>query len=127
MDLLAKAGLQGGITVHPTIITWDPGASNTGDPVQRTEMYRNQVLDLNLVRVNPGFRKPAHPFTEGDSLMLILSGELKLQVDGEEYVLRPMQLAVIPRGAARGFEAGPQGAMFAASHLHLGDGAVPRS
>ncbi len=59
--------------------------------------------------------------------MLILSGELKLQVDGEEYVLRPVRLAVIPRGAARGFEAGPQGAMFAASHLHLGDGAVPRS
>lgn len=107
--------------MRPTIITWDPAAVGAEAPIQRTEMYRNQVLDLNLVRVDPGFRKPAHPFAEGDSLMLILAGELKLQVDGEEYVLRPMQLAVIPRGAARGFEAGAEGAMFAASHLHVYD------
>lgn len=86
-------------------------------PVWKEELYRAGQNDFNLVQVEPGAGKPPHPYAAGDSFMLVLAGKLDLQVDGQVYSLDPGQLAVIPKGAVRGFTAGAAGATFFAAHL----------
>ncbi len=86
-------------------------------PVRKEELYRADAHDFNLVQVEAGAGKPPHPYTAGDSFMLVLSGLLNLVVDGNTYPLEPGTLAVIPKGAVRGFTAGPEGATFFAAHL----------
>ncbi|MFO7273746.1 MAG: cupin domain-containing protein [Bacillota bacterium] len=83
----------------------------------REELCRDASYDINLVRVDAGVEKPEHPFDAGDSFMLVLSGELRLVVDGQAYDLHPGDLAWIPKGAARGFTAGPGGMTMVAVHL----------
>lgn len=86
-------------------------------PVLKDELYRADAHDFNLVRVDAGIGKPPHPYNAGDSFMLVLSGLLNLVVDGQTYPLEAGALAVIPKGATRGFTAGPDGATFFATHL----------
>lgn len=86
-------------------------------PILREELYRAEAHDFNLIRVDPEVEKPPHPYTAGDSFMLVLAGRLQLMVDGQSYDLRPGDLAFIPKGAVRGFRTGPEGATFFAGHL----------
>lgn len=91
---------------------------SAGDaPFAKEELYRGPNHDFNLVRVGPGAGKPPHPHNPGDSFMLVLSGLLHLTVDGTAYDLAPGDLAIIPKGAVRGFTAGAEGATFFAAHL----------
>ncbi|BDG60073.1 cupin domain-containing protein [Caldinitratiruptor microaerophilus] len=103
--------------MEPTIYTCTERKPPGTPPVLKEELYRADAHDFNLVRADPGADRPPHPHDAGDSFMLVLEGELHLHVDGRVYPLMPGQLAVIPRGAVRGFTAGPQGATFFAAHL----------
>lgn len=86
-------------------------------PVLKEELYRADAHDFNLVRVDAGVGKPPHPYNAGDSFMLVLSGLLNLVVDEKSYALEAGTLAIIPKGATRGFTAGSEGATFFAAHL----------
>lgn len=86
-------------------------------PVLKEELYRADAHDFNLVRVDAGVGKPPHPYNAGDSFMLVMSGLLNLNVDGQTYALNAGDLAMIPKGATRGFTAGPEGCTFFAAHL----------
>lgn len=86
-------------------------------PLLRDELCRGASYDVNLVRIDANLEKPAHPFEAGDSFMLVLAGLLHLVVDGQVYDLNAGDLAWIPKGAVRGFTAGPEGATMVAAHL----------
>ncbi len=103
--------------MEPTIHRLTEAKPTGSPPVLKEELYRAGHHDFNVVRVEPGVGKPPHPHDAGDSFMLVLSGLLNLQVDGKMYPLNPGELAVIPKGAVRGFNAGPDGATFFAAHL----------
>lgn len=108
-----NAAVASGFQVY-TLTEAKPGGT---PPVLKEELYRQAAHDFNLVRVEAGAGKPPHPYADGDSFMLVLSGQLELQVDGQSQTLNPGQLAFIPKGAVRGFTAGPAGAAFFAAHL----------
>lgn len=103
--------------MKPEIITLNAPKPAGSMPVFKEELYRGAHQDFNLVRVDAGITKPAHPYEAGDSFMLILAGSMNLLVDGETYALSAGQMAVIPKGATRGFTAGPEGLTFFAAHL----------
>lgn len=94
----------------------DPKPAGT-PPVLQEELFDSGPNDVNLVRVDPGTFTPPHAYTAGDAFMLVLSGELCLHVDGHIYCLTGSHIAFIPRGARRGFTAGPEGCTFVAAHL----------
>lgn len=60
------------------------------------------------------FREPK---PAGDAFMFVVEGRLTVTVDGRAYDLGTGDLAIVPKGAARGFAAGPEGATFMAAHL----------
>lgn len=103
--------------MQPTIYRCSEPKPTGSPPVLKQELYRTSHHDFNLVWVEPGTGKPPHPHHAGDSLMLVVFGELVLNVDGALYSLKPGDLAFIPKGAVRGFVAGEPGATFFASHL----------
>jgi quercetin dioxygenase-like cupin family protein len=86
-------------------------------PLNRETLYQGDSHDFNCVQAKPGFRMEPHPYTAGDAFMLVLAGAMDLIVDGQTFTLQPGQLAVIPKGATRGFTAGPEGFTMLAAHL----------
>lgn len=93
-------------------------AKPAGAPaIFREELYRADAHDFNLVRIDPLMGPPPHPYPAGDSFMFVVSGYINLEVEGQPYELKAGQLAIIPKGAARGFKAGPEGATLFAAHL----------
>lgn len=103
--------------MQPTIYRCAEPKRDGTPPVLKQELYRADHHDFNLVQVEPGMGKSPHPYSAGGSFMLVLSGELLLDVDGEQYSLKPSDVAFIPKGAVRGFTAGTAGATFFAAHL----------
>lgn len=109
--------MKGELSMKPTIYQCaEPKAVGT-PPVLKQELSRADHHDFNIVQVEPGAGKSPHPYSAGGSFMLVISGELLLEVDGEKYTLNPSDVAFIPKGAARGFVAGTTGATFFAAHL----------
>lgn len=93
-------------------------AKPAGAPaILREELYRADTHDFNLVRIDPLMGPPPHPYPAGDSFMFVVTGLINLEVDGAQYELKTGQMAIIPKGAARGFKAGPEGAVLFAAHL----------
>jgi quercetin dioxygenase-like cupin family protein len=86
-------------------------------PLSRDTLYQGSAHDFNLVKTAPGFFKDPHPYTAGDAWMLVLEGSMELLVDGASYDLTAGQMAIIPKGAVRGFRAGPKGFSMLAAHL----------
>lgn len=86
-------------------------------PLQRWQALRTDGHDVNIVHVQPGVGKDAHPYEAGESFMLVLRGRLDVTVDGLHCALHPGQMLLLERGANRGFTAGPEGAVFVAAHL----------
>lgn len=103
--------------MQPVIYNCLAPAPAGAPPLYKEIIYNAEAHDVNLIRVAPGTVKPPHAYTAGDAFMLVLSGRLDLQVEGQTYPLTPGTLALVPRGAARGFTAGPEGAVFLAVHL----------
>ncbi|HEY3366777.1 MAG TPA: cupin domain-containing protein [Symbiobacteriaceae bacterium] len=103
--------------MEPVIYQCNTGRPEGAPPVTKEELYCGTNHDFNLVRVAAGAGRPPHPHNAGDSFMLVLTGTLHLSVDGKVYDLPPGALAIIPKGAVRGFTAGDQDVTFFAAHL----------
>jgi mannose-6-phosphate isomerase-like protein (cupin superfamily) len=89
-------------------------------PFDREMLYQGNHHDFNLIKAHAGFHKMPHPFHAGDSFMLVLKGSMELIVDDATYTLSEGQVAFIPKGASRGFTAGPDGFTMFAAHLKEG-------
>ena len=58
-------------------------------------------LQANLVRLGPGDRVEPHRNDEVEVLLVVVSGQGELTVDGRVQELAPMRLAHLPKGAVR--------------------------
>jgi len=74
-------------------------------------------LNANVLAWPAGGGVPEHTNDERDVLLVIVAGGGTLLVDGGRIALRAPQLLLIPRGASRGIEAGPQGLRYVSAHL----------
>ncbi|MFZ5817682.1 MAG: cupin domain-containing protein [Bacillota bacterium] len=86
-------------------------------PILKEELYRSEAHDFNWVRLDPGFTKEGAVYPAGDAFMFLVEGSLTVTVDDRRFELEPGDLVIVPRGATRGFVAGPAGATFMAAHL----------
>lgn len=103
--------------MEPTLYRVDEPRAADALPFDKKTVYFADQHDFNVVQLGPGFYKDPHPYNAGDSFMLILSGQMDLIVDGKTYPLTAGSLAFIPKGAVRGFTAGPEGFTMFAGHL----------
>lgn len=103
--------------MEPKILRLTEPKGAGAPPLLRNELYRADAHDFNLIQVDANVTKDPHPYDHGDSFMIIVAGSMKLQVDGTFYPLSAGQMAIIPKGAMRGFVAGPEGLTFFAAHL----------
>lgn len=99
--------------IHTLSMTKAPGTQ----PLSVECLYARIPHDFNYIQADPGHYKAPHPYGAGDSFMLVLAGSMELIVDGQMFPLKAGQLAVIPKGAHRGFTAGPEGMTMFAAHL----------
>jgi glyoxylate utilization-related uncharacterized protein len=86
-------------------------------PVHREILFQADAHDFNWIRVDANVAKPPHPYDSGDSFMMIVAGNIDLNVDGQTYPMQAGDVAHIPQGAVRGFTTGPEGATIFAAHL----------
>jgi mannose-6-phosphate isomerase-like protein (cupin superfamily) len=77
-------------------------------------------LNATVIAWGPGGRVEEHVNDQRDVLLVVLEGELRLALDGEEHPLRAGDGLVIPKGARRGVLAGPRGARYLTAHLRRG-------
>jgi len=103
--------------MEPRILRLDGPKQAGSAPLVRELVHQGDAYDFNWIQVEPGLHKEPHPYTAGDSFMLVVQGAMMLLVDGQSYDLSAGQLAVIPKGAVRGFTAGPEGFAMFAAHL----------
>ncbi|HYF75791.1 MAG TPA: cupin domain-containing protein [Symbiobacteriaceae bacterium] len=103
--------------MEPTIHTLSTTKAAGAGPLSVECLYARIPHDFNYIQADPGHHKSPHPYGAGDSFMLILTGSMELMVDGETFPLKAGQMAVIPKGAHRGFTAGPEGMTMLAAHL----------
>ncbi|HWI62297.1 MAG TPA: cupin domain-containing protein [Symbiobacteriaceae bacterium] len=101
------------VTIHDLSPSLAPGS----EPFRVECLYGRIPHDFNHVQTAPGFHKEPHAYGAGDAIMLILTGSMELVVDGEPIPLKAGQMAVIPKGATRGFTSGPEGMTMIAMHL----------
>jgi quercetin dioxygenase-like cupin family protein len=73
-------------------------------------------LDVNLVHLEPGGRIGAHVFDDVDVLIVVLSVQGELAVDGVVHRLAVDTLAHVPRGAARWLCADADGLTYLSVH-----------
>ncbi|MGW4896597.1 hypothetical protein ACWEQL_30730 [Kitasatospora sp. NPDC004240] len=76
----------------------------------------DRQLDANVVRMRPDATVADHVEPDLDVLVLGLSGEGTLRCAGTAHDLRPGVLRLVPRGAARGVSAGPDGVVYLTVH-----------
>ncbi|HYG58212.1 MAG TPA: cupin domain-containing protein [Symbiobacteriaceae bacterium] len=103
--------------MEPKIISVRQPKPEGSGPLYRDMLYQAAAHDFNLIQAVPGFCKEPHPYPAGDAFMLVLQGSMELTVDGVAYPLAAGQLAIVPKGAVRGFTAGPEGFTMFAAHL----------
>ncbi|MCG6499512.1 hypothetical protein [Kitasatospora sp. A2-31] len=76
----------------------------------------DRQLDANVVRLRPDAAVAEHVEPELDVLVVGLSGAGTLRCAGTAHDLRPGVLRLLPRGAARGVSAGPDGVVYLTVH-----------
>ncbi|MGW6918083.1 hypothetical protein ACWGB8_30360 [Kitasatospora sp. NPDC054939] len=76
----------------------------------------DRQLDANVVRLRPHATVPDHVEPDLDVLVLGLAGDATLRCAGTAHDLRAGVLRLLPRGAARGVSAGPDGAVYLTAH-----------
>ncbi|GAA2803759.1 hypothetical protein RMN57_00315 [Kitasatospora sp. CM 4170] len=76
----------------------------------------DRQLDANVVRLRPDATVAEHVEPDLDVLVVGLSGEGALRCAGTLHDLRPGVLRLLPRGAARGVSAGPDGVVYLTVH-----------
>jgi quercetin dioxygenase-like cupin family protein len=66
---------------------------------------------VSYFRIAPGFRMPfGHRHREQEEVYIVLSGSARLRVEDETVELAPLDAVRVAPTAARGLEAGPEGA-----------------
>lgn len=73
----------------------------TGNPVWTG---RSDDLNLNLVVLRDSAVIAEHVNVEVDVLLMVVDGEGRVEIDGEEEPLRPGCLVVVPKGARRSIQ-----------------------
>ncbi|MFE6869182.1 cupin domain-containing protein [Kitasatospora sp. NPDC057692] len=73
-------------------------------------------LDANVVRLRPGATVAEHVEPELDVLVLGIAGQGTLRCGGVAHPLEAGVLRLLPRGAARGVSAGPEGVVYLTVH-----------
>lgn len=73
-------------------------------------------LDANLVKLAAGAEMPAHANPEVDVLVLVMSGDGALTVDGDTHQLSTGACALVPKGSTRSLAAGPHGLAYLTVH-----------
>lgn len=73
-------------------------------------------LDANVVHLPAGEAIAEHVNGEVDVLVCVTSGSATLVVDGHRHPLVVGSVAVVPVGARRGVEAGPDGVVYLSAH-----------
>ncbi|MFJ7157284.1 zinc ribbon domain-containing protein [Streptomyces sp. NPDC101118] len=77
---------------------------------------RTRQLDANVVRFPAGHSVAAHTEAEVDVLVIVVAGGGTLTVGGGARELRPGMVVLVPRGKARGIDAGPDGLVLLTAH-----------
>ncbi|MFB7477090.1 hypothetical protein [Kitasatospora sp. NPDC056184] len=73
-------------------------------------------LDANLVRLRPDTSVAEHVEPDLDVLVLGIAGQGTLRCGGVAHALEAGALRLLPRGAARGVSAGPEGVVYLTVH-----------
>ncbi|GAA3379550.1 hypothetical protein GCM10020367_63560 [Streptomyces sannanensis] len=73
-------------------------------------------LDANLVRLPPAGSVADHVESDLDVLITGMAGHGTLRRDDTDHVLFPGTVHFLPRGTARGVQAGPQGVVYLTVH-----------
>ncbi|MFE7486609.1 hypothetical protein [Kitasatospora sp. NPDC057541] len=73
-------------------------------------------LDANVVRLRPEATVAEHVEPDLDVLVLGIAGAGTLHCGGVAHTLEPGVLRLLPRGAARGVSAGPEGVVYLTVH-----------
>ena len=96
---------------------FDVTASGSRGPVWGLE---SEDLNATLLAWRPGEGTPEYVNDEGDVLVLVVDGSGEVDVDGERARLRAGQLVVVPKGARRRIDAGPNGIRYVTVHRRRG-------
>ncbi|MFZ5826071.1 MAG: cupin domain-containing protein [Bacillota bacterium] len=103
--------------MEPKVIRFRAPKPAGAPALLKEELYRSEAHDFNWVRLDPGFVKEPAVYPAGDAFMFVVEGHLRVTVDGQVHNLERGDLVIVPKGATRGFSAGPEGAVFMAAHL----------
>ncbi|MFV0526456.1 MAG: cupin domain-containing protein [Acidimicrobiales bacterium] len=100
------------------------------DPVDgsgaRWSLPHGGDLDANLVTLAPYDRIGGHVNAEVDVLLYVTSGHGELLVEGTVHPLGPATVALVPRGAGRQVNAGPDGLVYLSVHRRRAPLAIGR-
>ena len=84
----------------------------------------SEDLNATLLVWAPGEGTPEHVNDERDVLVLVVEGSGEIDVDGDSTRLRAGQLVVVPKGARRRIDAGPDGIRYVTVHRRRGGLAI---
>ncbi len=90
--------------------------ARSGAPRKPAWTYRGEDLNVNLVVLAPGERVAEHRNTEVDVLILGITVDGTIEVDGQRHRVAQGQIVVVPKGARRAIQAG--GVRFAYLTCH---------
>lgn len=79
-------------------------------------------LNANLVRLEPGHAIGEHVNDEVDVLVVVLAGVGEARIDGHRLPLVHHQVVLLPSGARRSIEAGPEGLAYLTVHRRRAGG-----
>lgn len=83
------------------VVAVDLAALATSNPQAVPWSTRSTDLDVNLLHFRAGDGVAAHINTDLDVLLIGVTGEGDVLVDGEPFLLRPGRVVVIPKGRSR--------------------------
>ena len=75
----------------------------------RFRVLGGERMSLSHVDLEPNVVVPEHAHPH-EQITVVLEGELRFSIEGEETVLTPGMVAVVPPNARHASQAGPQGA-----------------
>ncbi len=75
----------------------------------RFRVLGGERMSLSYVDLEPNVVVPEHAHPH-EQITVVLEGELRFSIEGEEKVLTPGMVAVVPPNARHAAQAGPQGA-----------------
>ncbi len=78
--------------------------------------FATEDLNVNLLAWPAGDGVGSHTNAEGDVLIVVVDGELSVNIDGDVQAMGDGQAIVIPRGATRSLTAGVGGARYLSAH-----------